>query len=504
MSSPAADRCRRRFAAVRETAASRPRTRTRRTRKGRAECSKHTGPLHFFEPRYHAGASSLVSCGLDRQRVKLVVAIADRRCSTRLARFEAQARETCRRSAADHRQREGGLDAVGRAGRNFMPDATGLASSWPAGGPKKLWTRALGEGHSTILVEGGASSRSTGRSDCCRPSAAARKKSSPRSMRRPARRSGSSSTPRRPPASISRRAPARTRRRSSSATACSRRAPARSCSRSTRTTGRLWSHDLMKEYGGPPPDRGYTCSPLLYRDTIIVTVGGRARRSPRSMQQTGALVWKNGTFEMSPASPILIDVDGQTQIVVFGGDQVAGMNPANGQTLWTRTAPDRLWPEHQHAVVVGGGSSAVHFVGLRHRQPRAGAAADGRATRPRPRSGPHRAAHPFRLGHPDRRSRVRVERRLRSGVPHRGRDEDRQVRVAGSELRARAAALCGRQTDPPRRGRQARPRDDVAAGIESAGARAGAREPLVDPADAGRHALYVRDRKNIAAFELGK
>ncbi len=31
--------------------------------------------------------------------------------------------------------------------RNFMSDAKGLASTWPAGGPKKLWTRALGEGH---------------------------------------------------------------------------------------------------------------------------------------------------------------------------------------------------------------------------------------------------------------------------------------------------------------------------------------------------------------------
>src|SRR5881409_10554 len=43
----------------------------------------------------------------------------------------------------------------GGAGRNFMPDAAGLAASWPSGGPKKLWTRALGEGHSSILVEGG-------------------------------------------------------------------------------------------------------------------------------------------------------------------------------------------------------------------------------------------------------------------------------------------------------------------------------------------------------------
>src|SRR5438067_8794036 len=43
----------------------------------------------------------------------------------------------------------------GGPARNFMLDAKGLASSWPAGGPKKRWSRALGEGHSSILVEGG-------------------------------------------------------------------------------------------------------------------------------------------------------------------------------------------------------------------------------------------------------------------------------------------------------------------------------------------------------------
>jgi len=37
--------------------------------------------------------------------------------------------------------------------RNFMVDAKGLAETWPAGGPKRLWSRALGEGHSSVVVE---------------------------------------------------------------------------------------------------------------------------------------------------------------------------------------------------------------------------------------------------------------------------------------------------------------------------------------------------------------
>ena len=36
--------------------------------------------------------------------------------------------------------------------RNFMVDAKGLAETWPAGGPKRLWSRALGEGKADAVV----------------------------------------------------------------------------------------------------------------------------------------------------------------------------------------------------------------------------------------------------------------------------------------------------------------------------------------------------------------
>ena len=39
--------------------------------------------------------------------------------------------------------------------RNFVSDAKGLATTWPPAGPRKLWSRPLGEGHSSILTENG-------------------------------------------------------------------------------------------------------------------------------------------------------------------------------------------------------------------------------------------------------------------------------------------------------------------------------------------------------------
>ena len=37
---------------------------------------------------------------------------------------------------------------------NFTSDATGLATSWPSDGPRQVWSRPLGEGHSSIIVDG--------------------------------------------------------------------------------------------------------------------------------------------------------------------------------------------------------------------------------------------------------------------------------------------------------------------------------------------------------------
>ena len=39
--------------------------------------------------------------------------------------------------------------------RNFMVEAKGLAEAWPASGPKRLWSRDLGDGHSSIVVDQG-------------------------------------------------------------------------------------------------------------------------------------------------------------------------------------------------------------------------------------------------------------------------------------------------------------------------------------------------------------
>ncbi len=262
----------------------------------------------------------------------------------------------------------------GGAGRNFMPQATGLAPSWPAGGPKRLWTRPLGEGHSAILVEGQriyTMYRPLGMMSMVRRSpeeiVAALDATTGKTMwefKYPAPVDGldfsQGAGPHSTPLIVGNRLYATSTRKELYAL--------------DKTTGaRIWSHDFMKEYAASSPGRGYTCSPLLYNGTIIVSVGGPGQAIAAFNEQTGALVWKAGDFEASPASPILIDVDGQQQLVLFAGDKVAGFDPASGRTLWSH--PHRtdyglnistpVWSPADHLLFVssayGTGSRAIEL-----------------------------------------------------------------------------------------------------------------------------------------------
>jgi outer membrane protein assembly factor BamB len=219
--------------------------------------------------------------------------------------------------------------------RNFMSGSKGLASSWPAGGPKKLWSRELGDGHSAIVMENGrlytqyrritrATERTIHEEVVAAFDAAAGK--TLWEFKYPAPTNGIDFSeglgPHSTPLIVGNRIFATSSRSELFAL-------------DTATGKLLWSHDMIKEYKGIPAGRGYSCSPIFHNGLVIVTMGGPDQGVAAFDAQTGRLAWKNGYFVWAPASPILIDVDGQRQLVVLAGDLVTGMDPANGRVLWS-------------------------------------------------------------------------------------------------------------------------------------------------------------------------
>ena len=103
----------------------------------------------------------------------------------------------------------------------------------------------------------------------------------------------------------------------------------------------LWSHDLVAEFGAPPllprpvVRSGYGCSPIAYDDLVICSVGGPGQSVMAFRQRDGTVAWRSGHFLTSQAPPILINVDGQDQLVFFAGQSVNGLDPTDGRILWS-------------------------------------------------------------------------------------------------------------------------------------------------------------------------
>ena len=49
----------------------------------------------------------------------------------------------------------------------------------------------------------------------------------------------------------------------------------------------VWLHDLIEEFGGTVMGRGYSCSPIHYKDKVIVPVGGAGHAIMALDQRTG-------------------------------------------------------------------------------------------------------------------------------------------------------------------------------------------------------------------------
>ncbi len=108
-------------------------------------------------------------------------------------------------------------------------------------------------------------------------------------------------------------------------------------------TGKLrWQKNLVSDFGGRVPQWGYSESPLLDGNQVIITPGGRTATVVALNKLTGEVVWKCVVPEGDPAgyaSPIVIEFGGVRQYVQFLGRGVVGVAAKDGQFLWRYNAP---------------------------------------------------------------------------------------------------------------------------------------------------------------------
>jgi outer membrane protein assembly factor BamB len=232
--------------------------------------------------------------------------------------------------------------------RDFNSDAKGLANIWPAEGPRRVWSRPLGEGHSSIIGEGGRLYT------MYRPSTGVRNSWKAEEVVVALEAvTGKTIWEYRYPMSLETMNFSRGAGPHSTPLIVGNRLFAASTDKQffalDKMTGKLlWSHSFVKEYNALPNQMrwavkpGYSASPIAYKELIIASIGAPERGVMAFRQDDGRAVWSAGNFsDIAPASPLIINLDGEEQLIVTSGDGVHGFDPNTGKRIWEYLFPTK-------------------------------------------------------------------------------------------------------------------------------------------------------------------
>lgn len=129
-----------------------------------------------------------------------------------------------------------------------------------------------------------------------------------------------------------------------------------------KTGKKLWSTDLVKDFGATIPRYGFASSPIAMGGVVALEVGGKDQAVMGFDPKTGEKKWSVGTDGVYWQSPIRALADNATDyLLAVGTRKLMAINPAAGSLLWEfphhgRAAPassavpcgkDRLFLHHK-------------------------------------------------------------------------------------------------------------------------------------------------------------
>jgi len=212
--------------------------------------------------------------------------------------------------------------------RSFVVAARELADTWPTEGPRRLWQRPLGDGYSAIVTDG--RTLYTLFRDGTADVAIALDAATGTTVWEARYEAPFVETCSERLGPVPRAAPLITGNRLIATSAGGM------MTGFDRQTGRkLWSVTLVAPDSDSVRSCGYSSSPLSFGDMVITTAGGRGRAVIAVDAATGKTIWQSQDFQNGYSSPLLVDLDGQPEVVVFTYGEVSGLNPKTGALEWT-------------------------------------------------------------------------------------------------------------------------------------------------------------------------
>lgn len=115
----------------------------------------------------------------------------------------------------------------------------------------------------------------------------------------------------------------------------------------------LWQRNLLQEFQAKNPFFGTSSSPLLYRDRLLVMVGGPNASIVAFNKTSGAVLWKSGSARASYSSPILIQQAGKDVAVFLTQQGLTAVDPMTGEEYWSFPLIDKLSESSTTPVLAG-------------------------------------------------------------------------------------------------------------------------------------------------------
>src|SRR5262245_20219162 len=214
--------------------------------------------------------------------------------------------------------------------RDGVSAETGLPRSWPAEGPRVVWKRAIGEGYSGISVAGDRlyTMDSDGTTEYVLALEAGSGKEVWRVAAGPELIDSMGNGPRTTPTL-------------DGGTVYAMGSHGRLLALKTADGAKIWEVDLPQTFAAKRPTWGYSGSPLIDGDLLILEVGGKDGRGVVAFEKaTGKVRWGALDGDAAYSSPVLMTIGGIKQYVVTrrAGSQTVALRP-DGSVLWTHPGP---------------------------------------------------------------------------------------------------------------------------------------------------------------------
>jgi outer membrane protein assembly factor BamB/Ca2+-binding EF-hand superfamily protein len=98
----------------------------------------------------------------------------------------------------------------------------------------------------------------------------------------------------------------------------------------------IWHVNLVSDFGGGRPGWGYSESPLIENEMVIVTPGGPKGTLLALNKMTGEAIWQSQETTQGAhySSPIAAEIGGIREIVQFARESCFGVEAATGKLMW--------------------------------------------------------------------------------------------------------------------------------------------------------------------------